>query len=159
MQDALRCQSALAAHSVDTYTFMYNALSGLALNVTYVLTIFNLGSGAISWASKRQAVVALSSCEAEYMGQTQATKEALWLKLLLDKLLPDDTDIKTTFIFGDNQANNPQFHARTKHIGVQHHFVREKIADRSVDIRYINTRDQIADGLTKPLPKDRFQAF
>ena len=98
------------------------------------------------------------------MGQTQATKEALWLKLLLDELLPDDTDIKTTIIFGDNQgaialAKNPQFHARTKHIGVQHHFVREKIADRSVDIRYINTRDQIADGLTKPLPKDRFQAF
>ncbi|KAI0993105.1 hypothetical protein K3495_g15079 [Podosphaera aphanis] len=84
--------------------------------------IFNIGSGAISWASKRQGVVALSSCEAEYMSQTQAKKEAIWLKLLLNELLKNENEIKTTIIFGDNQGaialtKNPQFHARTKHIG------------------------------------------
>ncbi|KAI0997805.1 hypothetical protein K3495_g10381 [Podosphaera aphanis] len=98
------------------------------------------------------------------MSQTQATKEAIWLKLLLNELLKDENEIKTTIIFGDNQGaialiKNPQFHARTKHIGVQHYFVREKTADGSVDIRYINTRDQVADGLTKALSKDRFQRF
>ena len=48
--------------------------------------VFNIGSGAISWSAKRQPTVALSSCEAEYMGQTQATKEAIWLKSLLAQL-------------------------------------------------------------------------
>jgi hypothetical protein len=90
--------------------------------------IFNLGSGAISWSSKQQPTVALSSCEAEYMGETQATKEAIWLRQLLGELLGQGEQLTATVIFGDNQgaialARNPQFHARTKHIDVQHHFV------------------------------------
>jgi Zn ribbon nucleic-acid-binding protein len=126
--------------------------------------VFNLGSGAISWSSKRQSVVALSSCEAEYMGQTQATKEAVWLRLLLQQLGTDTGGPQATVIFGDNQgaialAKNPQFHSRTKHIGVQHHFVREKQARGEVDIQYTPTAQQVADGLTKPLPKDKFLLF
>ena len=89
--------------------------------------MFNIGSGAISWSSKRQTVVALSSCEAEYMGETQATKEAIWLRSLLKELLGKE-EPAATIIYGDNQgaialAKNPQFHARTKHITIQHHFV------------------------------------
>lgn len=127
--------------------------------------LFNLGSGAISWSSKRQATVALSTCEAEYIGQTQATKEAIWLKNLLNQLLrPDDSDPKATVIFGDNQgaialAKNAQFHARTKHIDIAHHFVREKVNDGTVDIRYVPTDKQLADGLTKALCLDKFVAF
>jgi hypothetical protein len=126
--------------------------------------LFNVGSGAISWSSKRQPTVALSSCEAEYMGETQATKEAIWLKRLLQELHVDRSQTQATIIFGDNQsaialAKNPQFHARTKHIDIQHHFVREKQDEGLIDIRYISTAEQVADGLTKALPKDAFQQF
>ena len=94
--------------------------------------IFGIGSGAISWQSKRQPTVALSTCEAEYIGQTQATKEAVWLKRLLDQLNPQEHRY-AVIIFCDNQgamalAKNPQFHARTKHIDIQHHYVREQVA-------------------------------
>ncbi|RKK06535.1 hypothetical protein BFJ65_g18732 [Fusarium oxysporum f. sp. cepae] len=129
--------------------------------------IFNVGSGAISWAAKRQQSVALSTCEAEYMGQTQATKEAIWLRTLLKELLGglNATDqIAATIIYGDNQGaiamtKNPQYHSRTKHIAIQEHFVREKTASGEVEMNYIPTDKQVADGLTKALPKDRFQLF
>lgn len=68
--------------------------------------LFNLGSGAISWSSKSQPTVALSSCEAEYMGQTQAIKEAVWLKSLLDQLNPEDSTSSST---GDNTQTSPRF--------------------------------------------------
>ena len=126
--------------------------------------LFNIGSGAISWSSKRQPTVSLSSCEAEYVAQTQAAKEAIWLQSLLSQLVKDDEEPTATVIFGDNQgaialAKNPQFHSRTKHIAIQHHFVREKQAEGKVDLQYIPTEQQVADGLTKALPKDRFIIF
>lgn len=124
--------------------------------------IFNLGSGAISWQSKRQPTVALSSCEAEYMGQTAATKEAIWLRALLTGMT--GSDIETTVLFGDNQgaialSRNPEFHARTKHIDTQYHFTREKVESGEVKWEYLPTRQQIADGLTKPLPRNAFEDF
>ena len=129
--------------------------------------VFNLGSGAISWSSKRQSSTALSSCEAEYIGQTQATKEAIWLRRLLTELQvanEEEHAPAATIIYGDNQgaialARNPQFHARTKHIDVQHHFVREKQHSGEVDLQYVPTDQQVADGLTKALPKDKFEVF
>ncbi len=118
--------------------------------------VFNLGSGAISWSSKREPTVAPSSCEAAYMGQTQAVKEAVWLKSLLDQLLPPsdadstsstsadskhfqkptDPNQKFSFsaviIYCDNQgaialAKNPKSHARSKHIDIQWHYQRERL--------------------------------
>lgn len=126
--------------------------------------LFNIGSGAISWSSKRQPTVALSSCEAEYVAQTQAAKEAIWLRSLLVELLNNNGELTATVIYGDNQgaialAKNPQFHARTKHIDIQYHFVREKQPEGQVSLQYIPTEKQVADGLTKALPKDRFIAF
>jgi hypothetical protein len=126
--------------------------------------VFNLGSGAISWQSKRQSAVALSSCEAEYMGQTQATREAIWLRRLLQELMQQDERPLATIIFGDNQgalalARNPQFHPRTKHVDIQYNYSRERQEAGDVDFRYIQTADQVADGLTKALPKEKFRAF
>jgi hypothetical protein len=126
--------------------------------------VFNVGSAAISWSAKRQPTVSLSSCEAEYIGQTNATKEAIWLQGFLKQVNPGDPGLSATIIYGDNQgaialAKNPQFHARTKHIDIQHHFVREKVAEGRVDIKYIHTSKQVADGLTKALPRDPFQRF
>jgi hypothetical protein len=98
------------------------------------------------------------------MGETQATKEAVWLRSLLTELHVNRSQTQATIIFGDNQgaialAKNPQFHARTKHIDIQHHFVREKQDEGLVDICYISSAEQVADGLTKALPRDAFQHF
>jgi hypothetical protein len=109
--------------------------------------------------------VALSTCEAEYIGQTNATKEAIWLKRLLDEVRPElGLQAQATVIYCDNQgaialAKNPQFHARTKHIDIQHHFVREKVNEGLVQLKYIDTNEQVADGLTKALDKARFERF
>lgn len=126
--------------------------------------VFTLGSGPISWQSKRQPTVALSTCEAKYTGQTQAAKEAIWLRGLLTQLTGTDQFIRSVIIYGDNQgaialAKNPQFHARSKHIDIQTHFVRETVANKQVTLEYIPTAKQVADGLTKPLARDKFEVF
>jgi hypothetical protein len=126
--------------------------------------IFNIGSGAISWSSKRQPTVALSTCEAEYQAQTQAAKEAIWLRSLLRSLNPLDTIPYATVIYCDNQgaialAKDPKFHARTKHIAIQHHWIREQIDGGVVDLEYVSTTRQLADGMTKALPRFPFEAF
>lgn len=90
--------------------------------------VFSLGSGAISWSSKRQRTISLSSCQAELIGQTQATKEAVWLRRLLKEL--NTSDGLPTIIYGDNQAaialaHNPEFHSKSKHIEIQDFWCRE----------------------------------
>ena len=124
---------------------------------------FNLGSATLSWSSKRQPTVALSSCEAEYMAQTQAAKEAIWLRGLKQDLDPDDTST-ATIIFCDNQAaislaKNFNFSTRAKHIKHGHRFVNQAIEEKEIELQYINTKRQVADGFTKALPKDSFQNF
>ena len=121
---------------------------------------FHMGAGAISWSSKKQHVVALSSTEAEYIAQTHAAKEALWLCSLLQELrsAPDDPLILNC----DNQgvialAKDNKFHARTKHIDVRYHFIREAVEDGKVAVRYIPTGDNISDIFTKPLTKAKFR--
>ena len=126
--------------------------------------VFDVGSAAISWSSKRQPTVALSTCEAEYIGQTQATKEAVWLRGLLNQLNPSEQATKAVVLYCDNQgamalAKNPQFHARTKHIDIQHHYVREQVTAGNVALEYVPTERQVADGLTKALCKDKFDRF
>ncbi|KAE8832650.1 hypothetical protein PTNB73_10321 [Pyrenophora teres f. teres] len=125
---------------------------------------FNLGSAVISWSSKRQPTVALSSCEAEYMGQTQATKEAFWLRGLLTEFQIMKADSAATQILADNQgaialASNPNNHARSKHIDIQWHYTREVQDSGKIALRFTPTSSQIADGLTKALPKAAFQRF
>ena len=85
----------------------------------------------VSWVSKLQTVVALSTTEAEYIAATQACKEAIWMQMLLAKLGHKQEKI---YIFCDSQsalhiARNPIFHSRTKHIGVQYHFIRGVVED------------------------------
>jgi hypothetical protein len=106
--------------------------------------LFSFGNGAISWSSKKQPTVALSSMEAEYKGTTIVTCEAVWLqKLLLDLGLLLDAPI---VIYCDNisnilLANNPVYHARTKHIEVHYHFIREKILAKEIDLIHVSTED------------------
>ena len=115
---------------------------------------FSLGSGSIVWSSKRQPTVALSTTEAEYMATTNAAREAIWLRRLLGEL--GYTQAEPTVIYSDNQgsiklAHNPVHHSRTKHIDVQHHFVRELVESNVVALRYCPTDANVADVLTKPL--------
>lgn len=113
-------------------------------------------SGAISWRSKMQPTVATSSSEAEYMAACSATREATYLRRLLDQKK------ETTTIFEDNQgcialAKNPVHHERTKHIDIKWHFIREKVNDGTVVLKYLPTNAQAADCLTKNLQGEQFR--
>ncbi|XP_048491166.1 uncharacterized mitochondrial protein AtMg00810-like [Beta vulgaris subsp. vulgaris] len=124
--------------------------------------VFNLGSAAVSWCSKRQPTVSLSSTEAEYRAAAMATQECVWLtQLLKDLHQPIDRGIKLAC---DNQsairlAENPVFHARTKHVEVHYHFVREKVLRGEIELEQVNTEDQVADIFTKGLGGPKFEKF
>jgi hypothetical protein len=121
--------------------------------------VFMMGGGATSWSSKQQPTIALSTTEAEYMASTHATKEAIWMNKLM-KELGYMKEKKAMVIRCDNQGaisltKNPTQHARTKHIDVQHHFVRERVENGEVTFEYCSTEEMVADVLTKALPKER----
>ena len=110
--------------------------------------------------------MALSTCEAEYVGQTQACKEAIWLQSLLQQLNTDEfkDNPSATVIYCDNQraialAKNSEFHAQIKHFDIQHHWVCEQVAEGKVQLNYISTEEQVADSLIKALSRDKFVAF
>jgi hypothetical protein len=121
--------------------------------------LFFYGSCPVTWQSQKQKVVALSSCEAEYIAGTTAAYQGIWLSQLLAELKSEE---RTTFILKmDSQSaialsKNPVFHERSKHIDVRFHFIRECVGDRKLDIEHVRTEEQIADILTKPLARDRF---
>jgi hypothetical protein len=120
--------------------------------------VFIIAGGAVSWVSKLQTVVALSTTEAEYMAATQACKEAIWMKKLMEELGYKQDNI---LLYCDSQsalhiARNPAFHSRTKHIDVQYHFVREVVEDGSVDFQKVHTKENPADALTKPVNTDKY---
>jgi hypothetical protein len=118
--------------------------------------VFMMGDGAISWKTKKQSSVALSSVEAEYMAMCQAAKEAVWLTGFLEDL---GIHLRSTpVIFGDNQgalalAHNPVFHPRSKHISIQYHYTRELIQNGRIIVKYLPTKVMVADALTKSLPR------
>ncbi len=100
------------------------------------------------------------------MGQTHATKEAIWLKSLLAQLDSSfaDNRVHAVIIHCDNQGaialvKNAESYARRKHIDIHWHYQRERIEDGSVEFRYIPTEEQIADGLTKALIREKFLIF
>jgi hypothetical protein len=124
--------------------------------------VFMLGNGPICWSSKRQTNVAPSTTEAEYMAGTQTIKEAIWLRRLLKDL--GDEQTSPTVINMDNQsaiklAQNPVFHARTKHIDMRYHFIREKVESQEVELTFCGTNSMLADLMTKALGKIKHQEF
>lgn len=121
-----------------------------------------LGPNIISWSSRKQATVSRSSTEAEYKSLDNATAEVMWIQTLLRELcLPQP---KAAVLWCDNigatyLSANPVFHARTKHIEVDYHFVRERVQQGLLDVRHIASGDQVADGFTKPLGVQLFNKF
>ena len=116
--------------------------------------VFMLNGAPISWRSKLQATVALSSTEAEYMALTEATNEAIYLRQLLADLHLPSIVAAPTVIYEDNQgaiklSANPLHHSRTKHIDIKFHHIRHHVNSGTVKLVYVNTAEQLADSLTK----------
>ncbi len=122
--------------------------------------LFMMTGGVLTWLSKKQPVVTLSTAEAEYVAVSSATQEAVWLRRLLSTIGAKFPG--ATVIFEDNQgaiamSKNPVSHARMKHIDIKFHYIREAVENGSVQLKYCCTEEMLADLLTKPLTKAPFQ--
>lgn len=121
--------------------------------------IFLLVNGAVAWCSKRQGCTPDSTTEAEFVALAESVKEAIWLRRLLSSLeFPPRTP---TIILLDNQGaiqlvKNPKYHKRTKHIETKYYLIREKYERKQIDVHYVHTKQQLADLLTKALPRETF---
>ena len=116
--------------------------------------VFMLGTGAVSWSSKKQPIVTLSTTEAEFVAATACACQAIWLKKLLEEL--QFKEDKPTLIYCDNSSaiklsKNPVLHGRSKHIDVKYHFLRDLTNDGVINLVYCRSEDQVADIQTKPL--------
>jgi hypothetical protein len=121
--------------------------------------LFLLADGPVSWSSKQQASVALSSMEAEYMAASAACQEAVWLDRVLKEL--GSSNSNTTILYEDNKSciqftKNNSVHKRSKHIDQRYHYIRELVLDNKIKLEYIPTEHNIADMFTKPLSSERF---
>lgn len=117
---------------------------------------FLLGGGIVSWSSKKQSTVALSTMEAEYVALAHATKEALWFRSILGELglgTNDATIIATDNLAAISFAQDHQFHGRSKHIDIRHYFVRERILDGTILVPHCSSEENVADNLTKALAR------
>ena len=116
----------------------------------------------ISWFSRKQSCVALSTVEAEYVVACLTSCEEVWLRKLLSDLF--DLHLDVTCIFRDNQScvklsKNPVFHDKSKHIKIKFHYIRDMMQRGAVKLQYVATEEQIADVLTKPLARVKFKYF
>jgi hypothetical protein len=122
--------------------------------------VFTIGGGAVSWMSRRQSVVALSTAEAEYVAACEAAMEAVAASNILQEALPQKTvELKLGI---DNQAahvlaTNPAYSRRTRHIELRWHFVREQVEKGVLDLHKVSGADNPADAFTKSLDKQRLK--
>ena len=120
--------------------------------------VFNFTGGAVSWRSRLQNCTSMSTTEAEYIAASEACKEAIWLARLVGDL---GISVEVPTLHCDSQsaimlAKNPVFHAKTKHIAVKYHFIRDVLEDKLMELVKVHTDDNPADLLTKGLASERF---
>jgi hypothetical protein len=116
----------------------------------------------ISWQSRKQSSIALSTAEAEYIAACSASCEAIWLRKLLTNLF--DLEMEATTILCDNQScikmtENPVVHDRSKHIEIRYHYICDMVQRGVLKLLYVSTDEQVADVLTKPLSHVKFEHF
>ena len=121
-----------------------------------------VGPNLISWSSKKQPTVSRSSTEAEYKALANGAAEAIWIESLLTEL--GVSQQRTPILWCDNLGAtyltaNPVFHARTKHIKIDFHFVQERVASGALQVRFISSDDQLADVFTKPATRQMLDRF
>jgi hypothetical protein len=123
---------------------------------------FYLGDCLVSWLSKKQSSVSLSTTEAEYIATTTCCTQVLWMKQTLQDIQVEYDE--PILIFCDNTSaisisKNPVMHSKMKHIPIKFHFLREQVTEKNIKVEYVGTKEQIADIFTKPLPRETFEYF
>ena len=122
--------------------------------------IFTLAGAALSWKSKKQSLVTLSSTEAEYVACSEAIREGIWLRRLYHEITSAEPNFilpSIQLVLSDSQgaialAKAPKFNSRTKYINVKYHFVQDAYAQGLIELQYISTTEMPADIMTKPFP-------
>ena len=121
---------------------------------------FFLGNNLICWASQKQKIVALSSCEAEYVAVTTAACQGIWLARLIGELMNKEMISMTLMV--DNKSaialsKNLVFHNRSKHIETKFHFIRTCLEEKKMELDFISSENQLADLFTKSLGRLKFE--
>ncbi|MEQ5167072.1 Ty1/Copia family ribonuclease HI, partial [Citrobacter youngae] len=120
-----------------------------------------LGGRLVSWFSKKHNSIATSTAEAEYIAAGSCCAQILWM---MQQLKDYGVTAKEVSIMCDNTSTiaitqNPMLHSRTKHIDIKYHFIRDHVEKKDIKLEYVNTEDQLADILTKPLVEARFSTL
>jgi hypothetical protein len=123
---------------------------------------FSLGSAMTSWQSRKQSNISLSTEEAEYIATCSSSCEAIWLRKLLTGLF--DLEMEAIVILCDNQSfikmmENTLFHDKLKHIEIRYHYIRDMVQRRAIKLQYVGTDEHVADVLTKPMSRVKFEYF
>ncbi|KAM3197870.1 hypothetical protein ACQJBY_073132 [Aegilops geniculata] len=121
--------------------------------------VFFMGPSVITWSSQKQKIVALSSCEAEYIAAATAATQAVWLRGLVSEMLgtgKQKVQLKIDNKSANELSKNPVNHERSKHIDLKYHCIRECVEERKVEVEHVRTKDQLADILTKSLGRAKF---
>lgn len=122
--------------------------------------VFFYGRSPISWGSKKEPIVALSSCESEYVAAAMSACQAVWLDTLMQELKMKEPTAVRLLIDNKsaiNLAKHPVAHGRSKHIETRFHYLRDQVNREKLSLEFCRTEVQVADILTKPLRKDRFE--
>jgi len=121
---------------------------------------FYMGSMLVSWFSKKQSLIALSTAEVEYVVVASFCTQLLWMMQTLQDI--HITCTPPISILCDNTSaisisKNPVMHSKTKHIPIKYHFLREQVLEQKVKLEYVPSKEQVADIFTKPLPRETFE--
>ena len=124
---------------------------------------FILGGGVVSFYSKKQTCVALSTMESQYVACVAAMQEAVWLKRFLQRLGITAHSEEAITLYSDSTialvyAKDPKYHGKSKHIEIKYYFIIDMVMRGEVVMKHISTRSMVANPLTKPIARDVFQS-